>query len=496
MGKDRFIFLSNRLWIALGLFALAGIVFVLLSTRYGAFLSDDSYYYIEPARAALQGKGFNPSTFFAPLLPSVLLLMGWLGAEPLTAIRYLHAILFGVNILLTGVIAKQAGISDLFAGFISLLVLLSDVLLQMHGWAMSEAICQTFILTALILFALYLKNPTYLLLVLTAGATGLACLARYAALPAVPALLLGLLVYDASRPFMRRVWRGVVFTATSLLPLLAYLVRNILVSGLATRYESLKSPPISIARLNWYLYNTLSWFVPGRLIRGREIPSGILFAILLTAGMLVYLKIRRTPANEPGEVSPVILVWIAFIVLNLVMLFLAGGLTGLAADNPRYLAPILWALLILVGYFLDRLWKTGSRPLLYATAAFSLVFLVYYGVRAYNYLSGMYRTGLGYSNIGWHTSETVAYLKSHPDIEVVSTGEMGIYFWTGKRPAVITDFGGAGGLIQHLCQTGGDLFIMNQMPAELYHMSQAEIVQGLTLVRKFNDSLMYQCPKP
>jgi hypothetical protein len=221
-----------------------------------------------------------------------------------------------------------------------------------------------------------------------------------------------------------------------------------------------------------------------------------MFAILLAAAIMVYLRIRPKVASKPARLPPGTLVLIAFIILNYLMLLLAGGLTGLTADNPRYLAPILWAVLILIGYFLDRLWKTGRRPLLYAVAAFSLVFVVYYGVRAYNYLTSMYRTGLGYSNAGWHTSETVAYLKSHPDLQVVSTSEMGLYFWTGKKPPVITDFGSMAGLKQHLCQTGDFLLIMNQMPTEIYHMKQDEVVQGLTLVRKFNDSSMYQCLKP
>jgi hypothetical protein len=385
--------------------------------------------------------------------------------------------------------------SDLFASLISLLVLLSDVLLQMHGWAMSEALYLTFILAAVSLLVLYFNKPTYTRLVIAAVASGLACLTRYAALPAIMALVIGLLVYDAGRPLLRRVWRGCIYAAITLLPLSAYLIRNVLVSGQATRYEHFAIPSFTIARLTWYVYNTLSWFIPGRLIKGHEILASILFAILLTFSVAMYLKICRTTTSKPVKLSPVILLLIAFVVLNLLMLFIAGGLTGLTADNPRYLAPVLWALLILAGYFLDRLWKTGSRVVLYTVAGFSLVFLVYYGIRAYNYLSSMYQTGLGYSNIGWHTSETIAYLKSHPDIEVVSTGEMGIYFWTGKRPAVITDFGGAAGLKQHLCQVGGYLYIMNQMPVEIYHMSQSEIIQGLTLVRKFNDSSMYQCLK-
>jgi hypothetical protein len=496
MGKNHIIFQNNKLWIALVFFVLAGVVFVLLSTRFGAFLGDDSYYYIEAARAALQGHGFNPSPFFAPLLPAVLVLLGWLGVEPVIAIRYLHAFLFGFSILLTWIIAKQADISDLFAGLVALLVLLSDVLLEMYGNAMSEALYMTFLLAAVLLLAYYLKHPTYLRLVLAAITIALACLTRYAALAAVPALVIGIIIYDDSRPFLSRVWRSCIYSAISLVPLGVYLMRNIRVSGLATRYVSFEIPPLTVTRLTWYLYNTLSWFIPGRLIRGREILAAILCVILLTAAIVVYLKIRPKTSNQSGKLPAVITIWIVFIVVNFLMLLLAGGLIGLVADNSRYLAPILWAIFIIIGYFLDRLWKTGHRLLLYAIPVFCLVFVVYYGVRTYDYLSNTYQNGLGYYNHSWHNSETVAYLKDNPDIKVVSTGEMGIYFWTGKRPALITDFGGVAGLRQYLCQTGEYLLIMNQMPTEIYHMDQAEVVQGLNLVRTFNDSSMYQCLTP
>ena len=57
---------------AAGDLALAGILLVLLNTRLGAYLSDDTYYYIYPARDLLAGKGFHPSYIFAPLFPMVL----------------------------------------------------------------------------------------------------------------------------------------------------------------------------------------------------------------------------------------------------------------------------------------------------------------------------------------------------------------------------------------------------------------------------------------
>jgi hypothetical protein len=361
---------------------------------------------------------------------------------------------------------------------------------------MSEALYMSFVLAAILLLSLYLNHPTYIHLIIAASAVALACLTRYAALPVVPALVITLLVYDKTRSFLSRVWRGCIYTAISLVPLGVYLIHNFLISGMPTGYKGLEAPPLTMTRLTWYLYNILSWFIPGRLIRGREILVGILFSVLLAVVILVYLKLRPKTTIRIGMIPAGISALIAFIVLNFLMLFLAGGVRGLVADNSRYLAPILWTIIILIVYSLDRFWKADIRWIRYAVVLFCLVFVVYYAVRTHDYLTGMYRTGLGYSNIGWHTSETVAYLKEHPNIKVVSTGEIGIYFWTGNRPHVIIDFGGVDGLRQHLCQSGDYLLIMGQMPTEIYHMQQSEVIQGLTLVQKFNDSSMFQCLQP
>ena len=231
-----------------------------------------------PLAAVLLGDGFNPSPIFAPLLPAVLTVLGWFGIELLAGIRYLNIFLFGVNIFLTWIIIKQADVSDFFAGFVTLLVLLADVLLEMHGWAMSEALYMTFILAAVLLLFRYLKHPTYVRLIIAAFVVALSCLTRYAALPAVPAFVITLLVYDMHRPLLNRIWRSCVYAATSLIPLGVYLIRNIQVSGLPTHYERFEAPPITLSRFTWYLYNTLSWFIPGRLIRDRELIAGILFS--------------------------------------------------------------------------------------------------------------------------------------------------------------------------------------------------------------------------
>lgn len=103
------------------------------------------------------------------------------------------------------------------------------------------------------------------------------------------------------------------------------------------------------------------------------------------------------------------------------------------------------------------------------------------------------QTGLGYANIGWHNSETIAYLKAHPDLPVVATGDIGIYFWTGRLPQSIQGLGGSAGVSIYVCQNDAVLVIMRQMPTEIYHLDEAEVVSGLMVVQEFNDGVIYRC---
>ncbi|TLN26987.1 prolipoprotein diacylglyceryl transferase, partial [bacterium] len=74
------------LLLMLGL-AAVGVALVLYATRWGAFLSDDSYWYILPAEQALHGQGYHPTRSFAPGLSMMLTLLGGLGLQPLVAVR-------------------------------------------------------------------------------------------------------------------------------------------------------------------------------------------------------------------------------------------------------------------------------------------------------------------------------------------------------------------------------------------------------------------------
>ena len=64
------------------LLSLAGILLILYATRWGAALSDNSYYYIKPARDMLAGQPYRLSPHYAPRCRT-----GWLPLGGWVSIR-------------------------------------------------------------------------------------------------------------------------------------------------------------------------------------------------------------------------------------------------------------------------------------------------------------------------------------------------------------------------------------------------------------------------
>ncbi len=85
--------------------------------------------------------------------------------------------------------------------------------------------------------------------------------------------------------------------------------------------------------------------------------------------------------------------------------------------------PLLIGFLILVAVLGGRLWQAAGKWARPAIIAFFALFLVYYAYRTADFTRQMARSGLGYANIGWHNSETVPYIRAHPEMtNLVSTG--------------------------------------------------------------------------
>ena len=479
------------------LLALAGVLLVLFNTRLGAYWGDDTYYYILPAREFMAGKGFHPSYIFGPVLPFLLCIIAIFKADPLISIRWLNAILFGINLFFLAQIIRKITGSRHFALAGTTLVLLSDVVIEMHGWAMSEALAITFMLVGITATLAFIDSQRLRYAIVAAVAAAMAVLTRFAMLPLIPAIGLTLLVCQPSRSVLRRVRDAVLFGIASLIPLLLYWLRNLLVSGHLVRYERYIQAPFDKSQLTWFLYNWFSLFIPGRFLKGHEILAGILISISII--LLLLFTWRRLFSNKEQSHPPMyktgILLTGSMIVISLLMLYFARGLTELYIYNSRYLIPIFILFIVMVFSAARSYWEVVKRPARFALIAFFLLFLIYYAYRTIDFTHQTSSVGLGYSNIGWHQSETVRYIQEHPElVNMVSTGEIGIYFWTGRMPTVLAAFPTTQALKDYLCNQDAPLFIMAQLPTDLYGMSHEAAVKELVLERQFNDGEMYVCP--
>lgn len=485
---------TRKFWfVGLIFCAILGVTLVLAVTRWGPFVSDDSYHYIKPVQDALAGKGFEPSPIFAPALPLMLIPLGWLGTEPLVGIRWLNAFLFGINILLGGWLVKRMGALSGFALLAALWMALAENALEAHAWAMSEALCITCTLLALFLAFEYLESPRWFMLMGSGIMAALACLTRYAALPVVAAILLALISLRLHWKWSFRLGSAAVFAIISLSPMLLYMWRSARLLGRPLYYSAYTSEPFTLDNLTWYIYNTLNWFVPGRLIRGYELLAGLGVLLLLGVGALVWRFYRRRRPGDQARISSGFWLLLLYVLMNYLMLFFARGLTGLAAYNARYLVPPLLVFLLAMAYLLSWFWQSGERLIRVMVVVLCVGFVLYYGYRVADYTWRTAQTGLGYLNSGWHESETIPYLKQHLDKPMVATGDVGIYFWTGQLPATITAFATPGELKTYLCENDGLLVIMYQMPTEIYHIDEGEWVDDLLLMHIFNDSRVYAC---
>ncbi len=173
--------------VALVLISVIGFLLVLQATPEGAALSDDSIAYIAGARSMLAGNGYReawlasngPVTHFPPAFPALLAFFGTLGIDPLHAVRYVNALLFGASAFMLGILAWRMTPS-LTAGLVLAgLFVLSGDLLQVYAAAMSEPLFIFLSLLAIWTFDLYFERNNHWWLGACATFVGIAYLTRY-----------------------------------------------------------------------------------------------------------------------------------------------------------------------------------------------------------------------------------------------------------------------------------------------------------------------------
>ncbi len=411
--------------IALVLISVIGVLLVLQATPEGAALSDDSIAYIAGARSMLAGNGYReawlasnqPVTHFPPAFPAVLAFFGTLGIDPLHAVRWVNALLFGASAFVLGILAWRMTPS-LTAGLVLAgLFVLSGDLLQVYTAAMSEPLFIFLSLLAIWTFDLYYERDKHWWLGACAIFVGIAYLTRYSGLALIATFVAALLILP--RRWQHKLILSGLFIAGTSLWILAWTIRNRLVAENATN-RLLAWHPITRENISIGL-RTVSEFLipvePWRQLIHKKTPIVEMLIVLILGAVLVWLAMRTWKyltdkgirEKRLGEV-------ISFTTALYLFAYLASIVSSMLLFDAatkfklRILAPVFVCLLILLIYF--GVWLRGrNRPLV---VVLTFVFVVLFAYKQVNTVSFLSRSGLGYASFQWYDSKAMAYLRELP----------------------------------------------------------------------------------
>lgn len=449
-------------YLVLGAIGVGGAVLHMMVTRWGIGLSADSAVYIAGARGILQGRGYafpygggvwEAITLWPPFYSMVLAGFGLLGIEPLEGARWLNSILLGGSTILIGLVLRQAlGASRVVPLMGALLFLLIDDTLSAYGWAWSDGLSLFLGFAGLHMLARYLDGRRSSAFWASAVLVGLSSLSRYAG---VAFTVTGVAVLATeSRPGVTHRSRFkdlVAFSAPSCVLMMAWLLRNVQVSG------SPIGPPVfagPITAREWEaLYRIVShWLVPGRILPSLRTSLMILIGaiFLFLSGMAIVARPRRGRELDGGnpQVARMFLLFVPAYFLVILGTRTAFRYFNMAED--RYYVPLYAALVIV--WLVDARWvydhvkvvlERSGRPWIRKWGDIALgtavgtafgVLLVFHGVQAWKWGGESYSEGMGYANESWHKSQLVRYVRSSPlDAVVFSNAYDALYVLTGRE---------------------------------------------------------------
>jgi len=222
----------------LGLVAAA--VILVATSTFGIGVTAESETYTLAARNMALGHGLTvftkagePTllTQHAPLYAALLGTFGRCGIDPIGAARWLSAALFGMTVLLVGLILKLLCSSVWLPPLGSLFALLSVVLLNLHFTALSEPLFIVCQLACLYLLLRFLFTSEIRFLFCAMAACALAVLTRYAGTALVAAGIAGLLLLDRNTSLRRRAAHAALFATLSCLPMLLWMAYSATQTG-------------------------------------------------------------------------------------------------------------------------------------------------------------------------------------------------------------------------------------------------------------------------
>ena len=482
--------------LGIALISAIGVLIVVYATVWGAALSDDSYFYISSARNLLAGQGFDLTAKVPPALPLLLSLVGLFKVDPLISIRWLNALLFGANIFLAARIVFGLTKSYPFSLLGGFLALISSTLIMVHSWAMSEALFIFFTLSAFLAYTAVQDRESWRVPFFTGLLFGLAAATRYVGVALLVAGGIFWLIEPGTSARMR-LRNSAIFSLAGVLPLLSWVIRNMLVAG-RPMSQALGYYPISRSVWIEALNTIFLWFIPGRFVHGKELYwlAGSLLVLALLVGYILFRK--RMGSTRQIQVAtdqkPVLLLGLGAVSYIIIVILSRLFVDGRIPMDERLLSPLLVLGLILLAWFLAQVWQ-HNKAIGYGLIGITCAILIVTNLtRSVQMVQSYHETGRGYASARDHISETYAYLRNRPDIPVYSNAWVAIYFWTGRVTNPIPSSGGIAAMKADMSHTGAYLVLFDSIPVELYGSTREELTQGLAEEIRLSEATIYRSP--
>jgi 4-amino-4-deoxy-L-arabinose transferase-like glycosyltransferase len=481
------------------LLSIFGVMIILYSTVWGAGLLDDAFIYITAAKNLAIGNGlvwpwgneeFRPLVYFPPMFPVALAAFELLGLDAVLAARILNSLAFGGNLFFTGLLARKATKSWGFSLFAALIFLGSDILIEIHAWAMSEPLYVLFVLSSLYLLVIYKERRQWGWLTFSAILAGLAFLTRYVGLSI---LLAGItvLIFDSRISWRRRLGNAFAFGGIGAIPMMMWLVRNLLVINSVTD----RTPGLYFVTLNQVrkaINTLLVWFIPGRFVHTREFwwAAVILFVIIgyfwLSRRYLILPSADRD--NRPSHNTRLLLALQA--IYHILVVWISKSFfTPIIPLNNRIFSPILPSLIILIVALMADLWRSKRIVIRFAVVALSVIFVSFYFYRANTLVPRLHNVGLGLARKGWHKSLTIQAIRKLPPVPIYSNSPAAIYMWAGRMSYPIDN---QEQMRKSILDEDAVLVVFKSISLDLYRTSMEELTLGLTPVQSYKDGTIYR----
>ncbi len=499
---------------ALLILGVVGVFILGYHTRFGAATNGDAVQYVAGARSILAGEGFGmpdgfgvvqPLIAMPPFFSSVLAGVGLTGVDPLEGARYLHIFLYGLNILLAGVLVYRNTGSSIPAVLVGIWFLTSTILLRIHTFALTEPLFITLLLICFYMLSRFSESNALAWLLAAGIAAGFATITRFAGLALVGAGALSLLALT-TRARRQRILDSLIFGLLGVAPFLLWSWRNVQLGGTATARQV--QFMITRTRLVLDLGNASTWILPETIDRGLRI---LIFVglILLFAAFMLYLTRRVFLKGEATESSRWFLVLLSVLILSYIAM-MAGSMAYLDATmriNHRYLSPAIISAMMLSGILLYWLLVTRPNNQVIRTGVLAVVGIVL-ALNAWRFVQFFQDPGIAYGLTDPRfSSETIAAIEQlDGSIPIITDQREKVYILTGRTPHSVPH--GIHGFTQqpredlpeqmndfrNLLAKGAvfamfDEYLLSQSPPVA-----GTLVEGLVIFRDTDDGTLYVNP--